>query len=116
MQFDQIAFNIRNITKTFLGIDMQNTTVKMGVVNFYESVFKNTDADYYQPTALKLKPNRKFGKTWFDTWKTFQMSDHLPFWIELRIDFTDEFLGKMRDAIAKEETSDLIPTMLEEKS
>jgi hypothetical protein len=25
-------------------------------------------------------------------WRTYQMSDHLPMWVELRVDFGDEFL------------------------
>ncbi|MEO8496238.1 MAG: endonuclease/exonuclease/phosphatase family protein [Planctomycetota bacterium] len=31
-------------------------------------------------------------KKYYDEWRTFQMSDHLPLWIELEIDFTDAYL------------------------
>ena len=28
-------------------------------------------------------------------WRTFHASDHLPLWVELRIDFSDEYLGRL---------------------
>jgi len=28
-------------------------------------------------------------------WRTFQMSDHLPLWVELQIDFSDAYLGAL---------------------
>jgi hypothetical protein len=31
-------------------------------------------------------------------WRTYQMSDHLPMWVELRVDFGDEFLQAVVDA------------------
>jgi len=95
--FDQIAFNIKNITSSYLGIDMANDTVNMGVVNFYDAVFQ--DINYYQAVAKKMYEQKEkvFPDPWdFENWRSFQMSDHLPFWIELRIDFTDEYLEKMK--------------------
>lgn len=29
---------------------------------------------------------------YYDEWRTFQMSDHLPLWVELEIDFSDQYL------------------------
>ena len=31
-------------------------------------------------------------KDYYDEWRTFQMSDHLPLWVELKIDFSDKYL------------------------
>ena len=31
-------------------------------------------------------------------WRTFQMSDHLPLWVELKIDFSDQYLKKQKKA------------------
>lgn len=31
-------------------------------------------------------------KNYYHKWRTFQMSDHLPLWVELKIDFSDEYL------------------------
>jgi uncharacterized protein with NRDE domain len=29
-------------------------------------------------------------------WRTFQMSDHLPLWLELKVDFSSEYLDYLR--------------------
>jgi len=29
-------------------------------------------------------------------WRTFQMSDHLPMWVELKVDFSDRYLEGLR--------------------
>ena len=31
-------------------------------------------------------------------WRTFEMSDHLPLWVELKIDFSDQYLKKQKTA------------------
>jgi hypothetical protein len=31
------------------------------------------------------------------TWRTFQISDHLPLWVELSIDFSSEYLTRLRN-------------------
>jgi hypothetical protein len=32
---------------------------------------------------------------YFEQWRTWQMSDHTPLWIELKIDFTDDYLDRL---------------------
>lgn len=98
--FDQIAFNMQNITLKDLDIEAENDKVKTGVVNFYEAVFN--DEGYYKPVAQKLYKDKgkKMPKTWkFETWRTFQMSDHLPLWIEMTIDFTDQYLATLKEKV-----------------
>ena len=31
-------------------------------------------------------------------WRTFEMSDHLPLWVELKVDFSDQYLKKQKTA------------------
>jgi len=31
-------------------------------------------------------------EAYYEEWRTFQMSDHLPLWVELEIDFSDSYL------------------------
>ena len=38
------------------------------------------------------------GKLFTGSWRTFQMSDHLPLWVELKIDFSDQYLKKQKAA------------------
>lgn len=39
--------------------------------------------------ALRTKTNRK---EYYNEWRTFQMSDHLPLWVEIEIDFSESYL------------------------
>ena len=41
----------------------------------------------------RTKANRK--KYYLNEWRTFQMSDHLPLWVALKIDFTEDFLEQI---------------------
>ena len=38
------------------------------------------------------------GQYFTDRWRTFEMSDHLPLWVELKIDFSDQYLKKQKKA------------------
>ncbi len=85
------------------------------VFDFFETVFRMGDDDpdgvdesAYEPVMAQQqahsakaskKTNKKRAKkkskkaAWkYKEWRTFQMSDHLPMWIELRTDFADEYL------------------------
>jgi endonuclease/exonuclease/phosphatase family metal-dependent hydrolase len=55
------------------------------------------------PKAPKepVKPNTEVSspaKLFAGSWRTFQMSDHLPLWVELKIDFSDQYLKKQKKA------------------
>jgi endonuclease/exonuclease/phosphatase family metal-dependent hydrolase len=94
---------------------------RAGVFDFFETVFRHgetagstpLDIDIYQARSSSLRKaiaNAKESKrkkkksaltvdeeqaatdkAYLD-WRTYQMSDHLPMWVELRIDFGDEYL------------------------
>jgi endonuclease/exonuclease/phosphatase family metal-dependent hydrolase len=77
--YDQIAFRVRENS-----LDM---TGKAGTFDFYKTVFKATAEDeaiYKSVMSPKYKDYRE--------WRTHQMSDHLPMWVELKIDYSDEYL------------------------
>jgi len=105
--FDQIAFveDARNLAPTG----------QAGVVDYYREVFRDTteDRDLYADAMRTTieesnanKPPSKKSKLYDDRdeggktlyyrtyWRTYQMSDHLPLWIELRIDFSQEYLER----------------------
>lgn len=58
--------------------------------------------DHYGPkvTALreqyKKEPYKDWGKA-YRGWTTFEMSDHLPIWMELETDYSDDYLRKYID-------------------
>lgn len=96
--FDQIAFNMQNVKLEDLDIHEESKEVKMGVLNFYKSIFN--DENYYRLIAQNNYKNKgkRMPKNWMLTnWRTFQMSDHLPLWIEMKIDFTDQYLETLKN-------------------
>ena len=76
--FDQIAFLARDIEKQ-LGL------ARAGTFPFFDHVYRMSDWKTYQP---KLTQNK------YKQWRTFKMSDHLPLWVELYVDFGDAYLEK----------------------
>jgi hypothetical protein len=40
---------------------------------------------------------REIERYYLSTWRTFQMSDHLPLWVELKTDFSDEYLTRLKN-------------------
>lgn len=93
--FDQIAFVAPDIQD-------QLELCSSGTFNFYKYVYRAEDEATYNesmgPPYLKTKENKKRdekGRTrYYKDWRTFQMSDHFPLWIELKIDFGKEYLEK----------------------
>lgn len=93
--YDQIVFKARDGQVQFGG--------RAGVFNLYQSVFRDEDRDLYlekmsNVSELELdndgRPNDSEHNTsyYLGTWRTFQMSDHLPMWVELKIDFSEQYL------------------------
>jgi len=87
--FDQIAFIAPDLKDK---LEQSNA----GVFNYYKYVYRDTDASTYEP----LVPKTSTGKPGsYKTWRTYQMSDHLPMWIELRVDFSREYLESLSTGI-----------------
>ena len=66
-----------------------------------KAVYTADEAETYFPLG---KSNGKWPttaterETYFEKeWRTWQMSDHLPLFIELRIDFTEKYLKRIRE-------------------
>jgi len=92
--YDQIAFMTRKGSLDWTG--------KAGVFNYYETVFRDTPEDkaiymkympYYEKTTKgKLRKESSKAIYYQTYWRTHQMSDHLPMWVELKIDYSNEYL------------------------
>lgn len=81
-EYDQIAYMKRD--KRFEMSD------KGGVFDVYKSVFRNADAAAYAD-------DRKGKGSSFADWRSYQISDHLPLWVELRNDFSAEYLADLAE-------------------
>jgi exonuclease III len=87
--YDQIAFldprkRLRN-------------TSRAGVFDFLAAVYSDEDHRSYvdsmrttDPTKFKRAADKK---RYYLQWRTFQMSDHLPMWLELHIDYSQGYLA-----------------------
>jgi len=93
--YDQIAFKVRP--------GKFETTGKAGVFDFFQSLYKDTAADeteyatamgpaYLQSSSGKARDDKGKQAYYKTYWRTFQMSDHLPMWVEVCIDHTDNYL------------------------
>jgi endonuclease/exonuclease/phosphatase family metal-dependent hydrolase len=86
--FDQIAFH-----------DPQKRlqSSRAGVFDFRDSIYGDKEADAYME-AMQISAGKQFEKAkdktvFYKTWRTFQISDHFPLWLELKTDFADAYLA-----------------------
>lgn len=63
---------------------------RAGVFDYFETVFRSDEEAVYRPFMKKKNSNGMYKS--YSLWRTHQMSDHLPMWIELHIDFSDDYL------------------------
>ena len=96
--YDQIAFRTRE--------GSLDRTGNAGVFDFFKTVYRDEDEGLYAPYMPHYKDQKscyeydengnarsQLGKTrYYREWRTFQMSDHFPMWVELKIDYSDEYL------------------------
>jgi endonuclease/exonuclease/phosphatase family metal-dependent hydrolase len=96
--YDQIALNLKlDDTMTVFSEQEQ----KSGAFNFAETVYTENDLDVYKEYFLDKiqgKTEQEIKKYYLSTWRTFQMSDHLPLWVELKIDFSNQYLERFQNA------------------
>jgi hypothetical protein len=77
--YDQIAFWEPDLDRGHVKVEIAGA----GVFDFYKHVYRLEENETYLPGLTEAK---------FKEWRTYKMSDHLPMWVELRSDFSDEYL------------------------
>jgi len=82
--YDQIAFT---------GEGINTNLIRHGSFDWRSSVFRPDDNDHYKPIAEQMrgKPYTEWNSKYRD-WTTYEMSDHLPIWVEVRTDYSDDYL------------------------
>jgi endonuclease/exonuclease/phosphatase family metal-dependent hydrolase len=97
--YDQMAFNLK-IDDKMAVFDTDNQ--KSGAFDFTKSVYRRQDVEIYKPCFPKKqvegKTDEEIEKYYLSTWRTFQMSDHLPLWIQLKIDFSNQYLERIKSS------------------
>jgi endonuclease/exonuclease/phosphatase family metal-dependent hydrolase len=76
--FDQIAFLAPDIER-------QISVLQAGVFPFFDVVYTDVERTTYLPDEDEGA---------YRNWRTFKMSDHLPVWVELNVDFGDDYLQR----------------------
>lgn len=101
--YDQIAFRG----------DVPVSKIKGGIFNFFEHVYRLEDEEAYAPQMPETYHNKeeeedklRYYKTY---WRTHQMSDHLPMWVELKIDLSRTFLKNLESDVL--DNNDIVPGM-----
>ncbi|MDR1817377.1 MAG: endonuclease/exonuclease/phosphatase family protein [Puniceicoccales bacterium] len=93
--YDQIAFNLQ-LDKT-MTVFAEDGTARSGAFNFSKSVYPaDNAAEYVQ--FFKPEHQAKTGdalQKYYNTWRTYEMSDHLPLWAELKVDFSTQYLERL---------------------
>ena len=109
--YDQIAFNLQLTDSMVIFNERQQ---KAGAFNFTKSVFTNDDLDIYRSyfdEKTLAKPESEIKKYYNNTFRTFQMSDHLPLWVELKVDFSGQYLEELKKGVPANDLRKLIDNM-----
>lgn len=97
--YDQISFQVRD--KDMLIFDKRKEAERSGAFCFQEAVFCDDEMpiyrSYFEPKVMEGKTEPQINQYYLSKWRTFQMSDHLPMWVELKIDFSDQYLMQLPD-------------------
>ena len=72
-------------------------TYRAGVFDFFDVVYRSDQESVYRPFMRKRDSDDSYAS--YSGWRTYQMSDHLPMWVELHIDFTEEYLEDVEAAL-----------------
>jgi endonuclease/exonuclease/phosphatase family metal-dependent hydrolase len=88
--YDQIAVRVK---------DKRFRVTGGGMIDMFADVFRDDDLQIYRKHMPKKDPEAP-GKTlppekMYEKWRTWQMSDHSPLWIEIATDFADDYLAEL---------------------
>ena len=88
----------------FIAPDVQDALAlcRAGIFNVFEHVYREGDAATYASAMGPAYRKNRNGTArdargraaYYRQWRTFQISDHLPMWIELKIDFGRDYLAR----------------------
>ncbi|MCU0305812.1 MAG: endonuclease/exonuclease/phosphatase family protein [Thermoanaerobaculales bacterium] len=94
--YDQIAFMSESID---LLIDVQD--VKCGVFNAFKVVYRDDEVDAYRSELETHVGADDDPADVYAMWRTHQLSDHLPMWVQLRTDHAEDYLSNYRSAMVR---------------
>lgn len=91
MHYDQIAFK-----KMERVIDYKAA----GVVELFKSIMKPSEWEKYKSQMRESSNGKNKSdaelKKYFNQWKTYHFSDHMPIWVQLKVNNSDEYLNYLK--------------------
>ena len=91
--YDQIAFKLKIDTNMTVFSEGKQ---RAGTFDFTETIYPPQDVclyrGYFGEKTVQGKTEQQIEKYYLTNWRTLQISDHLPLWIELKIDFSNQYL------------------------
>ena len=101
--FDQMAFISEAYDKDIVQERLAGS--KAGVFDFFEYVYREEDEAEYisdMPPAYETKSSgearsEREKTNYYKQWRTHQLSDHFPMWLELKVDFGEPYLKKIAE-------------------
>ena len=95
--YDQIAFNLKIDANMIL---FSETNQHAGAFDYTETIYSPQDLgvyqDFFDEKFVIGKTGKQIENYFLNTWRTYQISDHLPLWIELQVDFSNQYLNKIK--------------------
>jgi len=95
--YDQIAFKLKIDPGMVVFSEGKQ---RAGTYDFTETIYPPRDMNlyrgYFDEKNVAGKTEQQIEKYYLTNWRTLQMSDHLPLWIELKIDFSNQYLEKFQ--------------------
>lgn len=95
--YDQIAFRTRPGDLEYLDSNEDGASARAGAFPIFESILTPAQFDEYKlaaaasPNGKKQTTEQKLEK-YYATWKTYQLSDHLPLWVQLKVNDSSKYL------------------------
>lgn len=94
--YDQIAYwseaGRDDRGRLFVDVD------RAGIFDFFQHVFRDRGDDPGGADRERYSPLIENPAVDYREWRTYQMSDHLPMWVEVRADFSDDYLNDVAGA------------------
>ena len=87
--YDQIALKVKE-KRLEIGAS--------GVLTYARSIYRDSDEDFaayhdHMPADKRDPDPRAY---YADKWRSWQISDHLPMWVQLKVDFTEDYLASLQ--------------------
>ncbi len=101
--YDQIAFKTKPDVIEY--VERQADAPRdrnAGVFELFGSAFRPSQFDDYKEAMVKTTARRdpRYGgdlQKYYKDWRTYQLSDHKPLWVRLRVNESDAYLKRLRE-------------------